>query len=92
MQRAADVRENAPVFAAPELAIPSQAWQTAKPFVHGGISGMAAWMFVQPADIVKVRIQLGTVKSPVLHSYSSNLKLPQLLVGHQSKKLCPKNV
>lgn len=69
MQRAAEVREGGPIFAAPEIAIPvpSQAWQTAKPFVHGGISGMAAWMFVQPADIVKVRIQLGTVKSPVQH-------------------------
>ncbi len=68
MGLAAEVRDTAPLFTAPEIAIPvpSQSWQNAKPFVHGGISGMAAWMFVQPADIVKVRIQLGTVKSPVL--------------------------
>ena len=70
MQRAAEMRENAPLFAAPEIAIPSQAWQNVKPFVHGGLSGMAAWMFVQPADIVKVRIQLGIVKSPVEHHIS----------------------
>ena len=49
-----------------QAAAPSYAWQAARPYVNGGISGMAAWMFVQPIDTVKVRLQLGTVSSPVL--------------------------
>ena len=34
-------------------------WQTAKPFVNGGLSGMAATCIIQPIDMVKVRLQLG---------------------------------
>jgi solute carrier family 25 oxoglutarate transporter 11 len=39
-------------------AAPGGAWNVAKPFVYGGISGMAATCCVQPIDMVKVRIQL----------------------------------
>jgi len=35
------------------------AWKAAKPFVNGGLSGMAATCIIQPIDMVKVRIQLG---------------------------------
>lgn len=34
-------------------------WNTIKPFVNGGASGMLATCVVQPIDMVKVRIQLG---------------------------------
>ena len=63
------MHENRHLATVPDFAlpVPSQTWQAARPFVNGGLSGMAAWMFVQPADIVKVRIQLGIVKSPVGH-------------------------
>ena len=41
------------------------AWQTAKPFVNGGLSGMLATCLIQPIDMVKVRLQLGAQGSPV---------------------------
>ncbi|KAL9240192.1 hypothetical protein vseg_014439 [Gypsophila vaccaria] len=34
-------------------------WQTVKPFVNGGASGMLATCVIQPIDMIKVRIQLG---------------------------------
>ena len=34
------------------------AWQAIKPFLIGGLSGMAATACIQPIDTVKVRIQL----------------------------------
>ncbi|GJN02263.1 hypothetical protein PR202_ga19596 [Eleusine coracana subsp. coracana] len=34
-------------------------WNTVKPFVNGGASGMLATCVIQPIDMVKVRIQLG---------------------------------
>jgi hypothetical protein len=71
-----EVRGTAAKAMATDYALPTSAvaqlWQTTQPFVHGGMSGMAAWMFVQPIDIVKVRIQLGDVKSPVHFSFSSS--------------------
>ena len=40
-------------------------WETSKPFIKAGLSGMGAWIFVQPFDMIKVRIQLGNEPSPV---------------------------
>eukprot|EP00746_Dinoflagellata_sp_MGD_P068560 gnl/MRDRNA2_/MRDRNA2_282010_c0_seq1.p1 gnl/MRDRNA2_/MRDRNA2_282010_c0~~gnl/MRDRNA2_/MRDRNA2_282010_c0_seq1.p1 ORF type:complete len:300 (-),score=39.56 gnl/MRDRNA2_/MRDRNA2_282010_c0_seq1:71-970(-) len=37
-------------------------WKTSKPFVTGSLSGCAAQFFVQPLDMVKVRIQLGAAE------------------------------
>ncbi|GAQ89476.1 Mitochondrial substrate carrier [Klebsormidium nitens] len=36
----------------------SPLWTTVKPFLNGGLSGMAATCVIQPIDMVKVRIQL----------------------------------
>ena len=36
-----------------------------KPFVNGGLSGMAATCIIQPVDMVKVRLQIGATGSPV---------------------------
>jgi solute carrier family 25 oxoglutarate transporter 11 len=41
------------------------AWKAAKPFVNGGLSGMAATCIIQPIDMVKVRIQLGAKGGPL---------------------------
>lgn len=38
---------------------------TVKPFINGGLSGMAATCIIQPIDMVKVRIQIGAKGSPV---------------------------
>ena len=38
---------------------------TVKPFINGGLSGMAATCIIQPIDMVKVRIQIGAQGSPV---------------------------
>ncbi|MCO5580431.1 hypothetical protein L7F22_034297 [Adiantum nelumboides] len=51
---------------------PIKAWVAAKPFVNGGISGMLATCFIQPVDIVKVRIQLG--QGSALHIAKTMLK------------------
>lgn len=40
-------------------------WKAIKPFVNGGLSGMAATCIIQPVDMVKVRLQLGDKGSPV---------------------------
>lgn len=45
------------------------AWKAAKPFVNGGLAGMAATCIIQPIDMVKVRIQLGAKGSPVSHGW-----------------------
>ena len=47
------------------------AWATAKPFVNGGLSGMAATCIIQPVDMVKVRLQLGASGSPVSFPFAS---------------------
>lgn len=39
-------------------------WNTVKPFLNGGASGMVATCCIQPLDIVKVRIQLGQTGGP----------------------------
>eukprot|EP01025_Chloroclados_australasicus_P059095 TRINITY_DN745_c0_g1_i1.p1 TRINITY_DN745_c0_g1~~TRINITY_DN745_c0_g1_i1.p1 ORF type:complete len:320 (-),score=22.13 TRINITY_DN745_c0_g1_i1:292-1188(-) len=39
-------------------------WKTLKPFVNGGLSGMAATCLIQPIDMVKVRLQLGEKGGP----------------------------
>ncbi|GFR47827.1 hypothetical protein Agub_g9605 [Astrephomene gubernaculifera] len=44
---------------------PPAAWKAAKPFVNGGLSGMAATCIIQPIDMIKVRIQLGAKGSPL---------------------------
>ena len=43
----------------------SAVWKTAKPFINGGLSGMAATCIIQPIDMVKVRIQIGAQGTPV---------------------------
>jgi solute carrier family 25 (mitochondrial oxoglutarate transporter), member 11 len=43
----------------------SSVWNTARPFVNGGISGMMATTIIQPIDMVKVRIQLGAQGNPL---------------------------
>ena len=43
----------------------SPAWKATKPFVNGGLSGMAATCIIQPIDMVKVRIQIGAQGGPV---------------------------
>ena len=43
----------------------SPAWKAAKPFLNGGLSGMAATCIIQPIDMVKVRIQIGAKGGPV---------------------------
>eukprot|EP00775_Hariotina_reticulata_P009719 gene9719-9878_t len=40
-------------------------WKAMKPFVNGGLSGMAATCIIQPIDMVKVRLQLGATGGPV---------------------------
>lgn len=54
----------------------SPAWKATKPFLNGGLSGMAATCIIQPIDMVKVRIQIGAKGGPVspflfpqLHSF-----------------------
>jgi solute carrier family 25 (mitochondrial oxoglutarate transporter), member 11 len=42
----------------------NKAWNTVKPFLNGGLSGMGATCLIQPIDMVKVRIQLGAKGSP----------------------------
>jgi hypothetical protein len=44
---------------------PSGVWLTIKPFVNGGLSGMAATCIIQPIDMIKVRKQLGAQGSAV---------------------------
>lgn len=39
-------------------------FKAVKPFVNGGMSGMAATCCIQPLDMVKVRLQLGATGSP----------------------------
>ena len=48
-----------------ELPKKSTVWNSIKPFVNGGASGMLATCVIQPIDMVKVRIQLGAHGSPV---------------------------
>jgi solute carrier family 25 oxoglutarate transporter 11 len=40
-------------------------WQTVKPYVNGGASGMMATCIIQPIDMVKVRLQLGATGGPL---------------------------
>ena len=40
-------------------------WKTVKPFMNGGMSGMAATICIQPIDMVKVRLQTGETGGPV---------------------------
>jgi solute carrier family 25 oxoglutarate transporter 11 len=51
----------------PAVPVPSAkgAWNTVKPFVNGGASGMLATCIIQPIDMVKVRLQLGATGSPI---------------------------
>ncbi len=53
-------------------------WQNVKPFFNGGLSGMLATCVIQPIDMVKVRLQLGAVGSPVRRPRSGRLAQPQL--------------
>lgn len=50
--------------AAPEKKAINPVWAAAKPFVNGGASGMLSTLFIQPIDMVKVRIQLGEKGNP----------------------------
>lgn len=43
----------------------SYAWNKAKPFINGGLSGMMATTIIQPLDMVKVRLQLGATGGPL---------------------------
>jgi len=40
-------------------------WNGVKPFMNGGLSGMSATCVIQPIDIVKVRLQLGSTGGPI---------------------------
>jgi solute carrier family 25 oxoglutarate transporter 11 len=40
-------------------------WKTVKPFMNGGMSGMAATICIQPIDMVKVRLQTGETGGPI---------------------------
>eukprot|EP00899_Mesostigma_viride_P013004 jgi/Mesvir1/21704/Mv04123-RA.1 len=42
----------------------SPVYTAIKPFLNGGVAGMAATCCIQPVDMVKVRIQLGAAGSP----------------------------
>ena len=53
----------------------SPAWKATKPFLNGGLSGMAATCIIQPIDMVKVRIQIGAQGGPV-SIFPSFSKLP----------------
>lgn len=44
-------------------------WNSAKPFVNGGLSGMASTCIIQPIDMVKVRLQLGETGGPVSRAH-----------------------
>eukprot|EP00798_Chlamydomonas_sp_ICE-L_P011228 gene11228-18857_t len=44
---------------------PPAAWVAVKPFVNGGLAGMASTCIIQPIDMVKVRLQLGATGNPV---------------------------
>ncbi len=48
----------------------SSVWKAAKPFINGGLSGMAATCIIQPVDMVKVRLQIGAKGSPVSFVFS----------------------
>ena len=61
LPKAEDLKQKLPE---PKVAAKS-AWSQAKPFVNGGLSGMLATCFIQPVDMVKVRLQLGAQGSPV---------------------------
>jgi len=41
-----------------DAASPPSVWKTARPFVLGGASGMAATVVIQPVDMIKVTKQL----------------------------------
>lgn len=77
-QKADDLKAKLPE---PQKAAKS-AWAQAKPFVNGGTSGMLATCFIQPVDMVKVRLQLGAQGSPVScilhHSISTILSTAAL--------------
>lgn len=55
---------------------PPAAWLAVKPYLNGGLSGMAATCIIQPIDMVKVRIQLGAKGSPVSACFVMFLDLP----------------
>jgi len=40
-------------------------WKAIKPFANGGLSGMMSTTIIQPIDMVKVRIQLGSTGGPL---------------------------
>mmetsp|Transcript_1734 Transcript_1734/g.3861 ORF Transcript_1734/g.3861 Transcript_1734/m.3861 type:complete len:294 (-) Transcript_1734:204-1085(-) len=40
-------------------------WKAVKPYVNGGLSGMASTCVIQPLDIIKVRLQLGSASGPL---------------------------
>lgn len=62
------------------------AWATAKPFVNGGLSGMAATTIIQPIDMVKVRLQLGASGGPVSFFYLPFSPLAPLLSLSRPRK------
>ena len=62
------------------------AWATAKPFVNGGLSGMAATTIIQPIDMVKVRLQLGASGGPVSFFYLLFSPLAPLSLSRPRKK------
>ncbi|KAK9818685.1 hypothetical protein WJX74_006010 [Apatococcus lobatus] len=43
----------------------SAVWNATKPFLNGGLSGMGATCIIQPIDMVKVRLQIGTETNPM---------------------------
>lgn len=59
----------------------SPAWKATKPFLNGGLSGMAATCIIQPIDMVKVRIQIGAKGGPVSIFPPSGTILPSIVVS-----------
>ena len=57
----------------------SPAWKATKPFLNGGLSGMAATCIIQPIDMVKVRIQIGAKGGPVSICLLSKTILPSIV-------------
>lgn len=66
----------------------SPAWKAAKPFVNGGLSGMAATCIIQPIDMVKVRIQIGAKGGPVRSVPCCISKQDLALISLVNKECC----
>lgn len=53
------------------------------PFVRGGIAGVLSWLFIHPADVIKVRMQLSTTSSAL----TSNRPPPYRNIVHAAQHI-----